>query len=237
MNKNCRRISTPSPQLITARDAAIAKIEREEDATVRDKWQAFSIEWARRLCIAAEHARSSAWAAAWDIAHSACREARREQYVSGYFPQWFGPRIKRIIGPPRAFLTMRTYWFDHPASTKIKLPSGETIRCFITEPYPWFSASWMKDPKPISVEDSAAIRWPNIVGGDFATSVPADDTHTKSAVFVAKHTGCRLMFDRVAYHYPMCIRLSFVPEDHRLGIQAAVRRYRPRPIYEAFPGT
>lgn len=230
-----RRNLTPSQELIAARDAALAKIEREEDATIRDKWGLFSIEWARRLCAAAEQARASARAVAWDVADRACREARKGLYSPQYFPKWFAPRMNRVVGSPCELFSVSARWIDHLGSSKVKLPTGEMVQCFVAEPYPWFAATWMCRPEPIPPELSAATAWPSCVGGDFALLVPADAT-TASAVYIARATGCRLIIDRVAYHSAKCIRLLFLPEDHRLRIQDAVDRYKPRPLEEVFSG-
>ena len=224
--------STTSPELLAARDAVLHDIE---GLRLTEAWQKFSIEWAHRMCAIAETSEGAARSVAWDVADRACREARDTQMnLISYFPKWFTPRIRRVIGPHQSMYNLDAPWVDHLNCTRAALPNGEPVQCFISEPYPWFAAPWMKDPQSVSSEESARSRWPDVVTGDYAHCVPADDC-TASAVYVAKATGCQLVIDRVAWWSAKCIRLLFLPMNHRLSIKEAIKQYNPRPLYEVCP--
>lgn len=176
------------------------------DKSMRDDYQQWLTTWAHRTLAIAETVRGKAYHDAWDAARHDCRSARGDEPMSpNPLPQWFGPRVRRAIGHEMGAIS-RFPWADHTGVVKV-----DGVRCFISEPYPWWHASWMKSPKELLYRDSAAARWEHVIG-DFAHLVPADDV-TASAVHLAHATGCKLVLDRIAWHDPRCIRLTFVPND------------------------
>lgn len=201
----------------------ISRILASFDEQLIKDWQAHSLTWAHRMLAIAETTRGkdATWAA-WDVAARACRSARDEPKSPYPLPGWFGPRVRRVIGyDPGAIYRFK--WADHLGVVKV-----DGVRCLISEPYPWFHVSWMKDPKPLLYRDSAAARWEHVIG-DLAHLVPADEV-TATAVHLAAATGCKLVLDRVAWHHPHCFRMTFVPLDPHLTIKAAIKLYNPQPL-------
>jgi hypothetical protein len=227
MKANRFKYSTHSPELLAARDAVMQDIA--DDASTAEQWQAFSVEWARRM-VESAHAHK----VAHDLAVRACREARSDDIHNGHLPGWFMPRLKRLLPGywVHSLINVSQYfgWIDHPTITRVKLPSGERINCPVCEPYPWFAASWYKDPEHVAPENSALTRWPSIVTGDFADKVPADNKHTESMVYFAWATGCKLVIDRITWWQPACIRLTFLPLDHKMKIKEFMDKHNPKPL-------
>lgn len=198
----------------------IAQILASFDEDLRRDYHVHCVNWAYRMLDLAENARPKDYHNAWDIARRACRSALIDEPMSPYpLPGWFGPRVRHAIGYEMGAIS-RFKWADHTAIVRVN-----RVKCFISEPYPWWNASWMKSPKPLAFEDSAAARWEHVVGG-FAHLVPADDI-TASAAHLAQVTGCNLSLDRIAWHDPRCFRMTFVPLNPRLRIKAAIKLYNP----------
>jgi hypothetical protein len=204
----------------TAPHNRISHILAQFDEDLRQDWHSYCVNWAYQMLDLAEKARHKDYHRAWEVALRACRSALVEEPLSpNPLPGWFGPRMRHAIGYDMVSIR-RFEWADHTAVVKV-----DGVKCFISEPYPWWPASWMKSPQPLAYEDSAAARWEHVIG-DFAHLVPADDI-TESAAHLASVTGCKLSLDRIAWHYPMCFRMTFVPLNPRIGIKAAIELYNP----------
>ena len=191
-------------------------------AAFHPAWRAFSYDWAVRLIGLANHATGpSGRALAKELATYACRDARGSQPACWTtLPRWWGPRARRVIGK-WDFRTYHPAWVDHHGVVTEKI-GGESVRCFIREPYPWFYRVGERCRcQELGREcfrcgedrtaNSASDTWSHVTG-DFARYVPAhwlDD-----AQYLASATGCKLVVERVAWWNPCCIRLTFRPWDH-----------------------
>lgn len=104
-------------------------IKRHEIANDIDvDWEVHSIKWAESMIAIAEKNNTDV---AWDVAGHACRRAREEPKPYPPFPRWFGPRLRRVIGPFDTNI-MQFSWVDHSGIVK----DYETgAKCFVSEPY------------------------------------------------------------------------------------------------------
>ena len=166
-----------------------------------------------RMIGIAESTRGSAAHVAWEIADRACREARGgdagEPKSYSRLPGWFGPRLRRVIGP-NDFRSYYPSWVDHAGVVKVTI-RGEQVRCFVSEPYPSIKAS----------------------EGPALSSTP----EMQEAEYIAEATGCKLVIHRVAWWNARCFRMLFLPLDHKLPIKDAIARYKPRPLLQVFPNS